>query len=125
MNFYLLATLNHSSITSLSYKLSAIFVTDPESESRLPLLMSLNLYVPRDERFSHLKMSDILAYALKSIVRFLIPEFETLCDSTPNEFDSFNDTLKLYGGGFKFPMPQVIKGISPSIFSFFLLKKQK
>ena len=71
-------------------------MTDPESESRLPLLMSLNIYVPRDERFGHLKMSDILAYALKSIVQFLIPEFETLCDSTPNEFDSFKDTLKLY-----------------------------
>ncbi|KAF5952225.1 hypothetical protein HYC85_010169 [Camellia sinensis] len=40
--------------------------TDPESESRLALLMSLNIYVPRDERFGHLKMSDFLAYALKS-----------------------------------------------------------
>ncbi|PSS24577.1 Linoleate 9S-lipoxygenase [Actinidia chinensis var. chinensis] len=83
--------------------------TDPESESRLPLLMILNIYVPRDERFGHLKMSDIWAYALKSIVQLLIPQLKALCDSTHNEFDSFNDILKLYGGGFKFPMPQVIK----------------
>ena len=78
-------------------------MTDPESESRLPLLMSLNIYVPRDERFGHLKMSDFLAYALKSVVQFLIPKFKALWDSTPDEFDSFQDTLKLYEGGFKLP----------------------
>lgn len=98
--------------------------------------MSLNIYVPRDERFGHLKMSDFLAYALKSVLQFLGPEFEALC-VTHNEFDSFADTLKLYEGGiklpdigenipfellkelfqtdgeglFKFPMPQVIAGI--------------
>ncbi|XP_057512598.1 probable linoleate 9S-lipoxygenase 5 [Actinidia eriantha] len=89
--------------------------TDPESESRLPLLMSLNIYVPRDERFGHLKLSDFLAYALKSIVQFLIPEFEALCDSTPNEFDSFDDTLKLYEGGFKLPEGPLLDRIKENI----------
>ncbi|PSS10133.1 Linoleate 9S-lipoxygenase [Actinidia chinensis var. chinensis] len=89
--------------------------TDPESESRLPLLMSLNIYVPRDERFGHLKLSDFLAYALKSIVQFLIPEFEALCDSTPNEFDSFDDTLKLYEGGFKLPEGPLLDRIRENI----------
>ena len=56
--------------------------------------MSLNIYVPRDERFGHLKMSDFLAYALKSIVQFIIPELEDLTDRTHNEFDSFEDVLK-------------------------------
>ena len=105
--------------------------------------MSLNIYVPRDERFGHIKMSDFLAYALKSLVQFLLPEFEALCDSTPNEFDSFQDVFDLYEGFkvpdgplldkikeniplemlkelvrtdgeglFKFPTPQVIKGIA-------------
>ncbi|KAK2976054.1 hypothetical protein RJ640_024782 [Escallonia rubra] len=60
--------------------------------------MSLNIYVPRDERFGHLKMSDFLAYGLKSVVQVLLPAFEGLADSTPNEFDSFNDMMKLYGG---------------------------
>ncbi|CAK9168024.1 unnamed protein product [Ilex paraguariensis] len=102
--------------------------TDPNSESRLPLLMSLNIYVPRDERFGHLKMSDFLAYALKAVVQFLHPEFEAICNLTHNEFNTFQDVLKLYEGGikrpegplldliridgqghFKYPMPQVIK----------------
>ncbi|KAF3975961.1 hypothetical protein CMV_000835 [Castanea mollissima] len=77
--------------------------TDPNTESRLKLLMSLNIYVPRDERFGHLKLSDFLAYALKSIGQFLKPELESLFDSTPNEFDTFKDVLRLYEGGFKLP----------------------
>ena len=63
--------------------------------------MSLNIYVPRDERFGHLKLSDFLAYALKSISQFLKPELESLFDSTPNEFDSLQDIPKLYEGGIK------------------------
>ena len=105
--------------------------------------MSLNIYVPRDERFGHIKMSDFLAYLLKALVQFVLPEFEALCDSTPNEFDSFQDVFHLYEGFkvpdgplldkikdnvplemlkelvrtdgegfFKFPTPQVIKGIA-------------
>ncbi|KAF3454480.1 hypothetical protein FNV43_RR04927 [Rhamnella rubrinervis] len=77
---------------------------DPNSERRLMLLMSLNIYVPRDERFGHLKMSDFLAYALKSIGQFLKPELEAVFDKTPNEFDSFEDVLKLYEGGIELPV---------------------
>ncbi|KAI4367853.1 hypothetical protein MLD38_016477 [Melastoma candidum] len=76
---------------------------DPNSESRLPLLTSLSIYVPRDERFGHLKMSDFLAYSLKSIGQFVKPELESLFDKTPNEFDSFQDVLDLYEGGLKLP----------------------
>lgn len=65
--------------------------------------MSLNIYVPRDERFGHLKLSDFLAYALKSIGQFLKPELEDVFDKTPNEFDSFEDVLKLYEGGIELP----------------------
>ncbi|KAJ8637974.1 hypothetical protein MRB53_012241 [Persea americana] len=72
------------------------------AESRLPPL-NLDIYVPRDERFRHLKMSDFLAYALKSLVQFLVPEIKALCDSTPNEFDTFQDVLNLYEGGIKLP----------------------
>ncbi|KAM4119163.1 hypothetical protein ACJW30_03G038700 [Castanea mollissima] len=77
--------------------------TDPSSESKMKLLMSLNIYVSRDERFGHLKLSDFLAYALKSVGQFLKPELESLFDSTPNEFDSLQDVLKLYEGGIKLP----------------------
>ncbi|KAL5541595.1 hypothetical protein UlMin_009305 [Ulmus minor] len=73
---------------------------DPKSEKRLPLL-SLDIYVPRDERFGHVKFSDFLAYALKSLVQVLLPELASLCDKTINEFDTFEDVLNLYEGGVK------------------------
>ncbi|KAI8547990.1 hypothetical protein RHMOL_Rhmol07G0237600 [Rhododendron molle] len=95
--------------------------TDPETESRLPLLMSLNIYVPRDERFGHLKMSDFLAYGLKSVLQFLGPEFEALC-VTHNEFDSFADTLKLYEGGIQLPEGSLLDDIRENI-PFELLKE--
>ncbi|XP_008246455.1 PREDICTED: probable linoleate 9S-lipoxygenase 5 [Prunus mume] len=88
--------------------------TDSNSESRIPLLLSLNIYVPRDERFGHLKLSDFLAYALKSIVQFIRPELEALFDKTPSEFDSLEDVLKLYEGGI--PLPEgLLKDIGDNI----------
>ncbi|CAI9102211.1 OLC1v1000443C1 [Oldenlandia corymbosa var. corymbosa] len=85
--------------------------TDPKTESRLPLLLSLNIYVPRDERFGHLKMSDFLAYGLKSISQLILPEIQAQFDSTPNEFDSFEDMMKIYEGGIKLPQ-QITDNIS-------------
>ncbi|KAI4373958.1 hypothetical protein MLD38_012015 [Melastoma candidum] len=76
--------------------------TDPNSETRLPLL-SLNIYVPRDERFTHIKFSDFLAYALKSLGQVLLPEITGLFDKTLNEFDSFANVMDLYEGGIKLP----------------------
>ncbi|KAJ9128560.1 hypothetical protein P3X46_034877 [Hevea brasiliensis] len=89
--------------------------SDRNYESRLPLLMSLNIYVPRDERFGHLKMADFLAYALKSIAQFVKPELEALFDSTPNEFDSFDDVLKLYEGGIELPDGPLLDNIRKNI----------
>ncbi|XP_057960486.1 probable linoleate 9S-lipoxygenase 5 [Malania oleifera] len=89
--------------------------TDPESESRLSRLDGLNIYVPRDERFGHLKMSDFLAYGLKSIVYFLLPELESLCDITPTEFDTFQDVLDLYEGGIKLPGDPLLNKIKENI----------
>ena len=94
--------------------MNCVVLTDPNVESRLNLLLSLNIYVPRDERFGHLKMADFLAYALKSIVQVLKPELESLFDSTPSEFDSFEDVLKLYEGGINVP-EGVLKDISNKI----------
>ncbi|KAI3440436.1 uncharacterized protein J3R85_003505, partial [Psidium guajava] len=88
---------------------------DPNSESRLPLLKSLDIYVPRDERFGHLKMSDFLAYALKAVGQFLKPELLTICDSTPNEFDSFQDVLDIYEGGFKLPDGPLVESLKENI----------
>ncbi|CAN0914265.1 Linoleate 9S-lipoxygenase 6 (Fragment) [Linum grandiflorum] len=73
-------------------------------ESRLPVLKTLDIYVPRDERFGHRKLSDVFVNGLKSIVQLLKPELEALlCSENPNEFDSFEDALKIYNGEAKLP----------------------
>ncbi|KAL0387503.1 UNVERIFIED_CONTAM: putative linoleate 9S-lipoxygenase 5 [Sesamum radiatum] len=89
--------------------------SDPKVESRIPLYNSLSIYVPRDERFSQLKMSDFVAYALKSIFQFLAPEFKALFDKTPDEFDSFEDVLKLYDGGIKVSNDSLLEKIRERI----------
>lgn len=91
-----------------------VILADPKTESRLNLDKSLNIYVPRDERFGHLKMADFLAYGLKSIFQVLKPELESLFDRTPNEFDSFEDVFKLYEGGIKLP-EGILKDIRDNI----------
>ncbi|KAK2999069.1 hypothetical protein RJ639_024028 [Escallonia herrerae] len=88
---------------------------DPRCETRLPFYESLKIYVPRDERFSHLKMTDFAAYALQSIFQFLIPEFEALFDRTPSEFDTFEDVLKLYEGGIPIPNNNLLESIREKI----------
>uniref|UniRef100_A0A0E0KHV4 Lipoxygenase n=1 Tax=Oryza punctata TaxID=4537 RepID=A0A0E0KHV4_ORYPU len=75
--------------------------TDPDSESRLSLVEQI--YVPRDERFGHLKMADFLGYSIKAIAEGIVPAIRTYVDTTPGEFDSFQDILDLYEGGLKLP----------------------
>lgn len=89
-------------------------LTDSETESRLPLV-SLDIYVPRDERFGHIKMSDFLAYALKSIVQVLVPELKALFDKTPNEFDTFENVMNMYDGGIKLPGGSALQKIRDMI----------
>ncbi|KAA8536870.1 hypothetical protein F0562_029348 [Nyssa sinensis] len=88
---------------------------DPRYESRLPLLKSTNIYVPRDEKFSHLKMSDVIAYGLRSVFQFLLPEFEAQFDKTPSEFDKLDDILELYEGGIKLPNSDLLESIRREI----------
>ncbi|KAM4108350.1 hypothetical protein ACB094_03G038600 [Castanea mollissima] len=74
--------------------------TDRNTESRLNPLLSIIIYVPRDERFGHLKMSDFVAYALKGIAHGL---FENI----PAEM--LKEIFRTDGEGFlKYPVPQVI-----------------
>eukprot|EP00268_Persea_americana_P025485 TRINITY_DN24857_c0_g1_i7.p1 TRINITY_DN24857_c0_g1~~TRINITY_DN24857_c0_g1_i7.p1 ORF type:complete len:426 (+),score=69.29 TRINITY_DN24857_c0_g1_i7:737-2014(+) len=87
---------------------------DPNSESRLPLV-SLDIYVPKDERFGVVKMSDFLAYALKSIFQVSFTELKAIFDKTPNEFDTFEDVMKMYEGGIKLPDGSVLRKIRDMI----------
>ena len=79
-----------------------IRIADPNTESRLPGI-SLDIYVPRDERFGHLKLSDFLGSAIKAVAKALVPALDALVDKTPLEFDTFQDVLNLYEGGIVLP----------------------
>ncbi|XP_077209998.1 putative linoleate 9S-lipoxygenase 5 [Tasmannia lanceolata] len=85
-------------------------LTDPNSESRL-ILLSLDIYVPRDERFGHVKMSDFLENAIKAVVQSLLPLLEGLCNGTPNEFVTFQEVLNMYQGGIQLPFSPVVDAI--------------
>ncbi|XP_044486797.1 linoleate 9S-lipoxygenase 5-like isoform X2 [Mangifera indica] len=87
---------------------------DPNTEKRLPHL-SLNIYVPRDERFSHLKFSDFLAYSLKSLFQVLQPEIASLCNKTINEFDTFEDVHNMYEGSIQLPDAKTVSKIRDHI----------
>lgn len=88
--------------------------TDPNSESRLPQIASFAIYVPRDEKFSPLKMTDVLSNAQKAIAQVFAPQLASLGNLTLNEFNSFEDVLKVYEPGtpgfLKYPTPHVIRG---------------
>ena len=83
-------------------RVSPLDRSDPRYETRLLPVVETN-YVPRDEVFGHLKMSDFLGYTIKALVDGIIPAIRTYVDLTPGEFDSFKDVLKLYEGGIKLP----------------------
>ncbi|KAK1440488.1 hypothetical protein QVD17_06316 [Tagetes erecta] len=89
--------------------------SDPNIESRLSLIESHNIYVPRDERFGHQKRSDFLAYELEAVLKFLLPEVEALYDATIDEFDSLKDVMELYTGGLKLPQGQSLDKILKTI----------
>ncbi|KAL5176234.1 Seed linoleate 9S-lipoxygenase [Glycine soja] len=82
---------------------------DPKSERP-----ASELYMPRDEKFGHLKSSDFLTYGIKSLSQKLLPSLENVFDSdlTWNEFDSFEEVRDLYEGGIKVPTG-VLSDISP------------
>nr|XP_016439144.1 PREDICTED: probable linoleate 9S-lipoxygenase 5 [Nicotiana tabacum] len=85
----------------------------PTTESRLPQIASFAIYVPRDEKFSPLKMTDVLSNAQKAIAQVFAPQLASLGNLTLNEFNSFEDVLKVYEPGspgfLKYPTPHVIR----------------
>ncbi|XP_051146673.1 probable linoleate 9S-lipoxygenase 5 [Andrographis paniculata] len=96
--------------------------SEPNTETRIPLIKGLSIYVPRDERFGHLKMSDFLAFGLKSIFQFIVPEVAHPSDSISNEFDRFEEALDIYKGGIKLPKGPLVQKLYESI-PFELLKE--
>ncbi|EOY11317.1 Lipoxygenase 1 [Theobroma cacao] len=75
--------------------------SDAETESRVFIPGTFTTYVPRDEQYGHLKMSDFIAFNLKALVRNNIPAFEIKFFS--NEFNSFKEVDNLYFNGIPLP----------------------
>ena len=67
------------------------------------------MYLPRDERFGHLKSDDFLAYNVRAVVQALPPALGDVVDKTPLEFDTFNDVLDIYQGGIQLPNVPFLK----------------
>ncbi|KAL4580582.1 hypothetical protein LXL04_016782 [Taraxacum kok-saghyz] len=112
--------------------------TDPGTESRVPIVKFLTIYVPKDERFSKLKMGSVYAYGAKLLSQGLLPGFEAIFDkisdkivgtlenilqtkfanvssNTFNEFSSFDDVLKLYKGGLPLPKSDFLESLREKI----------
>lgn len=82
-------------------------------------VVGLDIYVPRDENFGHLKMDDFLAYALKSLSSSVTPGLQSVFDFTPLEFDKFKEVHDLYDGGFPIPfnvLRNLTEGLTPPMF---------
>ncbi|KAI9100735.1 hypothetical protein K1719_024097 [Acacia pycnantha] len=84
-------------------------------ESRVKFLGSN--YVPRDEEFSPLKNADFVTFGFKSVTKVLKPALKA---SLSEEFNSFDEVLDLYEGGFKLP-----KALLMAVSSFIPLQKLK
>ncbi|KAL2942082.1 putative linoleate 9S-lipoxygenase 5 [Bienertia sinuspersici] len=94
--------------------------TDPNVESRLPSLNAVGIYVPRDEQFNHLKMSDFLGDSLKSISKTLAGLVGAVIDKTPKEFDSFDEVMEMFKGGIRLPESSFLDQIKEKLPSQFL-----
>ncbi|KAF3656045.1 hypothetical protein FXO38_14385 [Capsicum annuum] len=67
-----------------------------------------------DEKFSPLKLKDVLSNAQKAMAQLFSPHLATIGDVTLNKFNSFEDVLKVYEPGapgyHKYPTTHVVKG---------------
>ena len=98
---FLLDQSSYSSAKNLDF-IRYCFLTDPRTESGMPPLGGLSVYVPRDERFGHVKMSDFLAYTLKALAHGVKPALLGYFDGT-EEIDGFKELYNMYEGGLKLP----------------------
>ncbi|XP_021772933.1 probable linoleate 9S-lipoxygenase 5 [Chenopodium quinoa] len=74
---------------------------DPHTESRLPLAKAKDVYVPRDEKFAHLKLSDFMGDTVKSISQGVFGMLDAIFDWTPTKFHNFKEVHDLYEGAIK------------------------
>lgn len=92
---------------------------DPDSESEIGIgeavLFHKFVYVPRDEKFGHLKASDFGVYILKGVAELLVPLFKAVFDETPMEFDTFQDVIDMFEGGIRIPQIPLLEELRKQI----------
>lgn len=89
---------------------------DPHTESRLPLMKGRDVYIPRDEKFGHVKFSDFMGDTIKSISQGVAGILDAIFDRTPKEFDSFQEVTEMFKGGIKLPQLKKIRDNVPTKF---------
>lgn len=85
-------------------------------ESRLPIFKAKNVYVPRDEKFSHLKISDFLGDTFKSLIQAIVGVLDAYFDTTPKMFKDLEEVLELYEGAIKLPRAASLRKNIPTKF---------
>lgn len=62
-------------------------------------VINLDFYVPPDERFSPMKLSEFITNSLQAILHFVVPEVKSLLQGNFRNFESFDQITKdLYAG---------------------------
>ncbi|WOL04136.1 linoleate 9S-lipoxygenase A [Canna indica] len=57
-------------------------------------IINLDFYVPPDDRFSPLKLSEFISSSIRAVVHFVIPEVKSLFEGSIKNFDSFGQLSK-------------------------------
>ncbi|RRT84554.1 hypothetical protein B296_00004079, partial [Ensete ventricosum] len=74
-------------------------LADAEQEDPLALktrkkLINLDFYVPPDDRFSPVKLSEFISNSIRAIVHFVIPEVKSVFEGSIRNFESFGQMRK-------------------------------
>ncbi|PHT36455.1 hypothetical protein CQW23_24155 [Capsicum baccatum] len=67
--------------------------TDPKSVRWIPQIASFEIYCPRVEKFTPLKLKDVLSNAQKAMTQLFSLQLAAIGDVTLNEFKNFEDVL--------------------------------
>ncbi|KAH7439970.1 hypothetical protein KP509_04G085100 [Ceratopteris richardii] len=78
-------------------------MTKADAKSEKPTELLEFVYVPRDERFDHVKRSDFLGSSIKSFVHEVLPTIEEFLQRN-DDFDNFKDIKRLYESGISLPI---------------------
>lgn len=76
------------------------------------LLKSIGIYIPRDERFGQVKMADVFAFGIKSLLHFVKPGIEALIEG---DFENLKEIMEMYECGIKMPKREADEGFLNNI----------